>query len=409
MKINFNIFGKDSFTVFDTETTGLDTDYDLVAGKPVLREGGTPCNIIEVASMSFKNGKYNGFSSDICKPENNLPVSPIAASTHGYTNKMLLKEKSFDKIKATKDLVRDIKAGHFIIAHNMRFDLNMLRIHGIDIPEDQCIDTLIVARHVFKDGLFGLENTEFYKYLNETAPENHQLQYFRYLMEMDDQDYFQEAMDLAGLTEIKPHTALSDVAILWIFLIWIANKTGLTLKDMVDLTRKPVLQRKFTYGQKWRIRDLEYRQIIRSEFPTPWGTMKKGYEEFIWPFENGGMMADVEYSIIHTMGHGILDGVVPYSKGKQDYKQFLPLAVKYCFNEEEIKRALVLMGKDLSFLQKLWTNSEKKVLEQMNSPIDTTIHPEEFDKYISQRENRAFLHRYAELYRKDMILNIKED
>lgn len=404
MKLDFSL-PKGNHTSFDTETTGLNEHYDKIHNAQELREGGTPCEIVEVASMSFEEGKYKGFTSDTCKP--NIVVSPIAAATHGYTNKYLASSKSFNDIEATADLKRAIKNGNHIIAHNMKFDKAMLQIHGIEIPDEQCIDTLTVARHVFKDGLIGPNETTYYKHLEETAPENHTLQYFRYLLEMDDQEYFQDAMDLAGLTEIKPHTALSDVAILWIFVVFLANKFDLTLEDMVRLTNTPVLQNKFTYGQKWRIRDLTYKQIIRKTFKTPWGASKKGYSEFIWPYENGGMQADVEYSIIHTMGHGILDGIIPYQKGKEDYKQFLPLAVKYCFNEEEIRRALILMDKEVSFLDKMWNTSAKKVNDQMSSPIDISIDKEDFPKYISQRENREFLHNYAELYRKDMILSIK--
>jgi hypothetical protein len=320
---------------------------------------------------------------------------------------MLQNAGAFKDIQATKDLQRDIKNGHYIVAHNMPFDLNMLRIHGIDIPKNQIIDSLSVARHVFKDGLVGLDDTTFYQDLEGTEPENHTLQYFRYLLEMDDQEYFKDAMDKAGLTEIKPHTALSDVAILWIFIAFIANKFDLTLEDMVRLTNTPVLQRKLTYGAKWKIRNMTYEEIIKANFKTPWGSNKKGYSDLLWTYENGPMSVDTEYSIIHTMAYGVLNGTIPYHKGKENYKQFLPLGVKYCFNEEEIKRALVFMGEKPTFLKKMWKNSSKKVKDQMDSPIDTSIDAEKFEKYISQRKNRAFLHNYAEMYRKEMVLNIK--
>ena len=406
-ELDFNVFGDESYSVFDTETEGLETDYDIIDGKMVLRKNGTPCSVIEVASMSFKNGKYVGFTSNICKPV--TLVSPIAAATHGYRNSQLVDQPGFHEIKATQALRNDIDAGFYIVAHNMKFDKRMLMIHGIEIPEDQCIDTLIVARHVFKDGLFGLEETEFYAHLNGTAPEMHQLQYFRSLMEMDDQKYFKQAMKLAGLTEIKEHTALSDVAVLWIFLIWMGVKAKLTLADMARLSKTPVLNDKFLYGQKWQIRDMTFNEIIAKNFKTPWATTKKGYEELMWPFQSGGMMADVEYSIIYHMGHAILRGAVPYTKGKNDYKQFLPLAVKYCFSKENIILALDIMGEKKSFLKKMWEISHKNIEKERKSPLRTDIDPEDFPKYISKRDNRSFLHTYAENYRKDLLLAIAEE
>jgi len=392
--------------IFDTETTGLNNDIIYVNGYPINISDKSIPEIIELAFIHFnKKGDFK-FYEDIAKPQNTI-VGVIPAATHGYTNKMLMKAKKLEDTKTDKAFRKSVKSGDFVIAHNMPFDEQLVRLHGVDMPRKQLIDTVRVAKHCYKNGLTNLQDT-FYKDLEGTKPENHQLQYFRYLYEMDDQEYFTEGMKMCGLTEIKPHTALSDVFVLWIFTAMLMVDFDLTLEDMVELTNKPVLEEKFLYSMKDKIRDLTYDEIIYNDTLTPWGAKQPGYDSIMWVFEDAGMSVDTEYSFIYNMGKAILKGRIPFAKGKKyDYTQFLYYAIKYCFNKDEITEALLILGKDSSFIPFMLNNMEKKVEAANKETLPTDIDPMKKSKWISKRENRVFLHNYTQMFRMDILSQFK--
>ena len=385
----------------DTETGGFNTGYIWVDGKLILMDGFEKCSIIELAGMSFHKKGYQGFYSDICKPL--VRVGAGAASTHGYTNKVLEEAIDFEKTPATKAFLKDVKSGKIIVAHNMPFDEKMFNIHGVMLDQDAIADTLKVARHCYNDGLIGLEGT-YYEDLKGTKPDNHTLQYFRYLFEMDDQDYFKEAMKMAGLTEVKPHTALSDVFILWLFTAKLMNDFDLTLEDMVALTKTPVLENKITYGAKLKKLDQTYQHVIYKESVTPWGDPQPGYKDIMWVWETGPMGVDTEYSLIYHFSKAMLAGRVPFIKDKKyDYREFLYLGMKYVFDKEELDEALAILGKDQSYLEFLLENMEEKLEASMKKGMPKDIDILDQDKFLSKRLNRELLHNYYDLFRKDYL------
>ena len=393
-KENFKWLELTNVTFSDTETTGLNLAYYYLLDEVVVSiPDGEKCEIVELAGMTFsKDGKYEGFYEDICKPD--ILVGAIAASTHGYTNNMLKDAPKIEDTNSLKRIKEDVDSGKFIVFHNAPFDVKMFNIHGVSMG-DKVIDTLRVCKHLYKDGVIGLEDARYYKVLEGEAPEQHKLQYFRYLFEMDDQPYFKEAMKMAELTEVKPHTALSDVFILWLFTAKLMKDFDLTLEDMHALTQKPILEKEFKFGKhKGKI----ISDVVNGTEVTPWGKENKTYEYFAWASENMSLSVDMEYTFNYEMGRGIINGIVPFAniKGK-NYKPFLYKAIRESFNEEEIEKALKLLGKDKRFVDTIIRTSREKTEEYLSVPFQTI--EEDMQKQLSVRENRAFLLNYVNKFR----------
>lgn len=152
-KINKLIF-------FDTETTG-NTEKDYL------------CQI------AYKSGdeSFVGFY----KPPIKIP--PEASAVHHITNKMLENKLSFketEDFKKIKELFEHENS--VVIAHNTQFDLTMLKKEGIK-PE-KFICTLRLARFLDPEGKI----------------ERYNLQYLRYLLDLD--------------VQATAHDALGDVLVL---------------------------------------------------------------------------------------------------------------------------------------------------------------------------------------------------
>ena len=145
---------------FDTETTGA-TEKDFL------------CQI------AYKTGdeSFVGFY----KPPIKIP--PEASAVHHITNKMVEKEFSFkesgDK-KKIQELFEDENA--VVVAHNTQFDLMIIKKEGIKPKNSIC--TLRLARYLDPEGKI----------------ERYNLQYLRYLLDLD--------------VQATAHDALGDVLVL---------------------------------------------------------------------------------------------------------------------------------------------------------------------------------------------------
>jgi DNA polymerase III epsilon subunit-like protein len=145
---------------FDTETTG-NTEKDYL------------CQI------AYKSGdeSFVGFY----KPPIKIP--PEASAVHHITNKMLKNEISFKESSDSKKIKELFESENsVVIAHNAQFDLVMLKKEGIK-PE-KFICTLRLARFLDPEGKI----------------ERYNLQYLRYLLDLD--------------VQATAHDALGDVLVL---------------------------------------------------------------------------------------------------------------------------------------------------------------------------------------------------
>lgn len=173
------------YIFFDTETTG------------VLPED----RIIQVASLSFDATYYDSCLSanflldykkhyELCKSDK-MPSIESMEVNH-ITPEMLANKKYFIDTDFYKNLCELNSDENYLIAHNIDFDITMLKKEGFE-PKYKLIDTYRCARHLFKDLA------------------HHRLQYLRYALKL----YLLEEQSAKQLQiDIKAHDAMGDVLIL---------------------------------------------------------------------------------------------------------------------------------------------------------------------------------------------------
>jgi len=188
---------------FDTETTG-NTEKDC---------------LIQLAY------KYNDVSfTGLYKPP--IPIPPEASAVHHITNKMVA-DKPFFKdsgdLEETKKLFEDKDS--IMVAHNAFFDLMIIHKEGINPNNFIC--TLRVARYLDK----------------EEKMERYNLQYLRYLLDLD--------------IEATAHDAMGDVLVLEKLFAKqkkeLMEKENLNeeevIKKMVEISSHPSILRSFKFGK----------------------------------------------------------------------------------------------------------------------------------------------------------------
>jgi DNA polymerase-3 subunit epsilon len=120
------------FTVFDTETTGLDPQ----TGARVLE--------IAVVRIDAFGNEIEAWSS-LCNPGDGVELG--ATEIHGITADMLVGAPRFADIVGN---FVETARGSILMAHNAPFDLGMMRnefrLAGLAWPEQQVGDTLVAAR-----------------------------------------------------------------------------------------------------------------------------------------------------------------------------------------------------------------------------------------------------------------------
>ncbi len=188
---------------FDTETTG-NTENDF---------------LVQIAYKS-DNETFTG----LYKPATKIP--PEASAVHHITNKMVENKPSFKDsgdLSKIKKLFEDENS--IVVAHNAPFDLMIIAKEGI-IP-NKFICTLRVVRYLDKEGKI----------------ERYNLQYLRYLLELD--------------TDAIAHDAMGDVVVLEKLLNYIKNKMmeeekideDEVVEKMVEISSHPSLLRSFNFGK----------------------------------------------------------------------------------------------------------------------------------------------------------------
>ena len=129
--------------VLDTETTGLS-----------VKEGH---RIVEIGCLELENliPTKNKFH---CYLNPERKVSEKALEVHGYTDEFLSTKKKFSNIA---DEFLNFISGKRLIIHNSEFDLshlnNELKILGMNLIENEIIDTLSLARDKFPGASISLD------------------------------------------------------------------------------------------------------------------------------------------------------------------------------------------------------------------------------------------------------------
>ena len=188
---------------FDTETTG-NTEKDYI------------CQIAYKAGNDVFAGLY--------KPPIKIP--PEASAVHHISNKMVADKPSFSEsgdMPKIKQIFEDENS--VAVAHNATFDLAMLKNEGI-VPKN-FICTLRLARHLDP----------------EEKIERYNLQYLRYLLDLD--------------VEAQAHDAMGDVLVLEKLFERLKKKVleqenmdeTKTIEKMIEISSHPSIFKRLNFGK----------------------------------------------------------------------------------------------------------------------------------------------------------------
>ena len=211
------------FIFLDTETTGNGPDDRL-------------CQI----AFKSENGQA---VSGLFNP--GMPISIDAMVVHHITEKMVADKPPFkesDEYEKLQKLISDIN--NVIVAHNAKFDMQMLQREGIYTQRAIC--TLKLARYLDKTGVIPKYN----------------LQYLRYFLGLE--------------IEAKSHDALGDILVLeGLFNRLHAKfqengKLMDPVQEMINISSNPVLMARMPYGK--------HKGMLFSEVPADYLEWLSGTE-----------------------------------------------------------------------------------------------------------------------------------
>lgn len=113
------------YAVIDTETTGF----------------GKEDRVLEISVVVKDGSKIERFDSIIKPP---VRINPMAWKVHKIPYRKIRKAPPFSKVKSrVKEL---LKGSKYVVGHNVRFDIEMLKREGIRISKDKVRDTMKMAQ-----------------------------------------------------------------------------------------------------------------------------------------------------------------------------------------------------------------------------------------------------------------------
>ncbi len=185
----------------DTETTGLEEKDKL----------------FQVA-YEFQNKEY----SELFKPP--IPISYESMETTHYTNEDVKNKQPFQNSKMYEHL-NEILPKNIFVAHNAKFDIKMIEKENLKVVK--FIDTLKITQALDSNGKL----------------DAYRLQYLRYRLDLK-------------VENAQAHDALGDIRVLKALFLRLFEKLKQEIKDdkkviakMIDISKKPVLIKKFTFGK----------------------------------------------------------------------------------------------------------------------------------------------------------------
>lgn len=204
------------YILFDTETTG-NQEQD---------------RIIQVGAMIVHSRDEIEVFDELCSAE--VPITIEAMEVHNITPDVIENQNPYSDTNFSQKLDAYNKEENYLIAHNIAFDLGMVKKEGFE-NNYTLIDTLRCAKHLLPDSPY------------------HRLQYLRYALEL----YKEEGAEAHKLNiTIKAHDAIGDVLIMKLLL----SKLVLLAKEqfpenknpmatLVELTKTPVRIKTFKFGK----------------------------------------------------------------------------------------------------------------------------------------------------------------
>lgn len=242
------------YVLFDTETTGT-TEHDRV---------------IQFGSMIIdQDGSVEVFN-EFCDPK--VEISIGAMSVHNITPDLIIGKPLPVETGFYKRLDELNSNENYLIAHNISFDLDMIKREGF-VNQYQLIDTLRCSRHIIES-------------------QSHGLQFLRYGLGL----YLNEAEEAAKHNiVIKAHDAIGDVLVMKLFLSKLVSECkakypGVNpMAKLVELTKTPVLVKVFKFGKH---KDKEIAEVAKTD---------AGYLN--WMLSNMEMDEDLRFSVNYYLGN----------------------------------------------------------------------------------------------------------
>lgn len=210
------------YVLFDTETTG-NQEQD---------------RIIQIGAMIVHSKDNIEVYDELCSTD--VSISLEAMEVHNITPDVIENQPPYAELSFAKKLEEFNRQENYLIAHNISFDLGMVKKEGFE-NHYTLIDTLRCAKHLLPDSPY------------------HRLQYLRYALEI----YKTEGAeaDKLGIT-IKAHDAIGDVLVMKLLLsklVALAKEQFPEEKNPMitldKLTQTPVLLKTFKFG-KYRGREV---------------------------------------------------------------------------------------------------------------------------------------------------------
>ncbi|MDA7848169.1 3'-5' exonuclease [Sulfurospirillum sp.] len=243
------------YILFDTETTGTKEEDRIIQIGAMIVDG---------------KGEVEVFD-ELCSTV--LPIKIESMAVHGITpdlieGKGVLIETNFYKTLQTLN-----NQENYLIAHNMPFDMGMLKKEGFK-SELKIIDTLRIAKHMLSE------------------QKSKSLQYLRYALELYKEE--KEEASKYNIT-IKAHDAIGDVLVMKLLLSYLVKlvkekfpETN-PMNKMVELTTTPIFIETFTFG-KYKGRKVS--EVCDEDM---------GYIN--WMIDKMNLDMDMKYTFDKIMGH----------------------------------------------------------------------------------------------------------
>lgn len=190
-----------------------------------------------------------------------MPISIDAMSIHHITNEMVHGKPAFRGGKEWTTLQELIGANQsVVVAHNAKFDVEMLKREGLEPQKVIC--TLKLARYLDKEGVIPKYN----------------LQYLRYFLNLQ--------------VEAKAHDAFGDVTVLEALFRRIYSKAAEEFGDnavdqMIEISGKPLLHRKMPFGK--------HKGCNMESVPI----------DYLKWLSRTDLDEDMEYTVRHYIGQGL--------------------------------------------------------------------------------------------------------
>ena len=242
------------YVLFDTETTGNQED------DKVIQFG---------AMIVNQKGKVEAFD-ELCSTDVGIKIE--AMEVHNITPDLLVGKPKAVETNFYKKLEELNSNENYLIAHNISFDLGMIKKEGF-VNNYQLIDTLRCAKHLFPELPY------------------HRLQYIRYALELFK---VEEAEASKHNITIKAHDAIGDVLVMKLFLTKLVAKCRQIYPDynpiekLAELTKTPVFIKTFKFG-KHKGKDVE--QVAKED---------AGYLN--WMRTNMELDDDLKYTLDKVLG-----------------------------------------------------------------------------------------------------------